>query len=269
MDIFCINLAARPDRWAWMQEQFAKLGLSAVRIEAVSPADLTDRERDLYCNPRRLRGLSDAEYCTNKSHAKAWRAVVASGKDHALILEDDAILSASLPRFLAAVDAQGTDLDIIRIETFQIPLRYGPVESWVLPDVGLRRCHVRDPGAAGYIVSREAAAWLGDEPSYQTTLIDAYLFDPFTPVGSRLKIRQTDPALCVQLGVATPEVSMSRSNLAPHAREFLVKRRQHAPQRLPREISRWFGKGRRRLIARLREAQRTDISEEAIVFRPT
>lgn len=269
MDIFCINLAARPDRWAWMQEQFAKLGLSAIRIEAVAPSDLTATQRELYCNPRRLRGLSEAEYCTNQSHARAWAALVQSGRERALILEDDAILSASLPRFLEAVDAQGTSLDIIRIETFQLALRYGAVESWVLPDIGLRECVERDPGAAGYIVSRQAAAWLAAEPTYQTTLIDAYLFDPFAPVGSRLKIRQTDPALCVQLGVATPEVQIARSNLAPHAREFLTRRRQHALQRLPREISRWFGKDRRRLMAKLRQARRTDIHEQTIVFRPT
>ena len=45
MDIYYINLARRTDRRDFMEAQFQKLGLAATRIEAVTPADISEELR--------------------------------------------------------------------------------------------------------------------------------------------------------------------------------------------------------------------------------
>ena len=50
MKIFVINLARRPERMAFMERQFASLGLSFERVEAIDGESMPDDERDKAVN---------------------------------------------------------------------------------------------------------------------------------------------------------------------------------------------------------------------------
>lgn len=260
MQIYFINLASRPERRAFMEGQFERLGLKAERIEAVTPDDLTDLHRSLYCNPNRRWSMTESRFCCNLSHLKAWDALIGSGKGRALVLEDDAILSDSLPRFLDALSAAGSLPSVIRIEkSWQRSRYYGPVEAWVLPDVGLRKCVSHDVGSAGYIMTLDAAKWLRLEPSFNRQLVDGFLFAPFSRVGRRLNVLQTDPALCMQLGGADRKIGASSIN-GPEDAAHKAARKKNPYIKFSRHLEIWITQDLPRgvlgLIARIRHSAR-------------
>jgi glycosyl transferase family 25 len=195
--IYYINLASRPDRCAFMEEQFARLGLSAERIEAVTPADLTDQQVSTYCNPLRSRSMTQAQYCCNLSHAKAWDRIASSGADRAVIFEDDAVLSPSLPSFLGQLT--DIDIDVLRLETYPQDRRaFSRSDAPIAGGFTLRECIERGAGSAGYVMSREAAIAASSRENFHYRIVDGYLFDPFG-FGRQFKTRYVDPGLCVQL----------------------------------------------------------------------
>jgi len=267
--VFYINLAARPDRRAFMESQLGKLGMEAKRIDALTPDDLTEEQRDTYCNPRQLHSMSERQYCCNLSHARAWGALLASRASVGLILEDDVILSASLPRFLVAVATQKPSLDVIRIETWPAgPKRYRSADYWALPEIGLRECLSWDAGAAGYILERDAALRLIDEPDLHTSLVDTMLFNPFGRVGRSLAVRQTDPGLCIQLMRSEPQASLASSDLAKGIVEYRGARDRNHGHRLLRRVNGWIGYDLPKSIARVKQIGWRDISTQSIPFSP-
>lgn len=267
--IFYINLAARPDRRAFMESQFQKLGLEAQRIEAVTPAELTAEQRDAYCNPARLYSMTERQYCCNLSHAQAWRALLESGVSTGLILEDDVILSSSLPRFLSALPIENLRFDIIRIETWPAdPKRYRAADCWILPDIGLRECLSWDAGAAGYLAANEAAARLIDEPDLNVLLVDTLLFNPFGKVGRSLSVRHVDPGLCIQLMRLDANAPLSSSDLVDGVSEHRRVRNRRSLYRLARRLRGWTSYDLPKLLARLHQIGRRDVNSQNIRFQP-
>lgn len=120
MQIYFVNLSSRPDRLGFMNDQFAGVGLSAVRIEAAETTDLSEAFMERHGNPMRGRFLSPQQLACTVSHTYAWQALLSSGADRALILEDDTVLSAALPAFLRELPPLAFDL--IRIEAATRPL---------------------------------------------------------------------------------------------------------------------------------------------------
>ncbi|MEQ1900853.1 MAG: glycosyltransferase family 25 protein [Devosia sp.] len=196
MKTWYINLARRTDRRAFMDEQFSRLGLDAIRIEAVTPAELTDAQRAQIL--RMESGVRETGgYCVSLSHLAAMRAFLATGDDFALILEDDAVLSPSLPRFIAAFQAAAPHLDLLRIETSGRRIRLKSAS----PKIGghsICRAYSWEAGRAGYIVSRSGAAEMLAAPEMLRKPHDESMFDPYEPLPRRLIVRQLDPALCIQ-----------------------------------------------------------------------
>jgi glycosyl transferase family 25 len=269
MQITYINLADRTDRRGFMEKQFAALGLVATRLEAMTRADVSEGQRDRYCNPARRWSMTDGQFACNLSHIKAWRALLDSDAPRALILEDDARLSASLPRFLAAIDAQNITVPLIRIESWPTEARrYRAADVNVLPDITLRRCLEQDAGAAGYIVTRQAAARLIAAPELNTMLIDGFLYNPHGPVGRRIEVRQTDPALCIQLWREKSALPEAGGSLGAGLREHKRERKRHPLTKFTRQAEGWLTYDARRVAARIAQAGWRDVTEEIIGFRP-
>lgn len=198
MQIYYINLARRADRRTFMEDQFSRLGLAATRIEAVTPDELSAEDLDRWCNPARGRWHTPPELCCSLSHLKATRTLQASEHPYALVLEDDAVLSASLPRFLLAYDAESPPYDLVRIETSLERLR---LKRGAGPDIGgVAICSSYSPtaGAAGYVVSRRAAGLASAGREMWLKPPDQVFFNPYEPLPRRLVVRQTDPGLCIQ-----------------------------------------------------------------------
>lgn len=179
-----------------MEDQFSRLGLAATRIEAVTPANLSDAQRAQIL--RMESGVRETGgYCVSLSHLAAMRAFLATGAAFALIFEDDAVLSPSLPRFIASFEAAPPSLDLLRIETSGRRIRLKASEP-AIAGFAICRAYSWEAGSAGYIVSRRGAEALVAAPEMLSKPLDESMFDPYEPLPRRLAVRQLEPALCIQ-----------------------------------------------------------------------
>lgn len=227
--ILWINLDARTDRRAFMEQQFADLGLSADRVPAVTPADLRAR----------VAALSASEQCVTESHRAAWRAIAQSERDYALILEDDAVLSPSLPGFIDDVAATMTQLDIVRIETGPRRVKLSPALMRT-GAVALHRAYSDQWGTAGYIINAACAARLLDEPLVYERALDRCLFDPRGALFAKTEWRQCAPGLCIQGDQLNAVETLWRSDVSAERDEARVRGRvkRSLVQKLGRELGR-------------------------------
>lgn len=206
MKIYYINLAARPDRRTYMQDQLARLGLAAERMEAITPADLTEDDRDTYCNRNSATWLGEAELSCSYSHINTLKRIAEGDAPHGLILEDDACLSSRLPEFLDQFDADPPPFDIVKIETTKQFLRIAPASGQSVGRFKLRRSFSWSGGTAGYIVTRKAASVLFRRKEMLRVPADIALFTPNKPLTRLLTVRLVDPGLCIQANLLDAEI---------------------------------------------------------------
>ena len=220
LPIFFINLDFRPDRRAFMEGQFASLGLEGERISAVTPKDLSAEEIAASCNPHYRNYLRPVELACSLSHEKAWRAFLATHATHAIIFEDDAVLSSRLPEFLA--DLGPPRFGLIRFETSSRRLRILPPVQQVGSVATLRPFRSWEGGCGGYIISRSVAELLIASGQHRSIHVDIALHCPFRSVVPSSERVLSDPGFCIQLiNMAEPEPSLTRSDIntaepAPH-----------------------------------------------------
>jgi len=112
MRTLVINVASATDRMAVMARQLDHLGLAWERLEAVTPETLAPGPEDTFWQ-RWQRPMRVTEMALTASHMAAWKQV----RDAPiLILEDDALLSASIATFLHEIrDIKG--IDHVTLET--------------------------------------------------------------------------------------------------------------------------------------------------------
>ena len=177
MDIYLINLTRRPDRLAAMEAEAARAGLTLTRIAAVDAREAPPSP--LFAAKGPLGEIPRGDQACALSHVAAWRALLASGKSHAAILEDDVVLSALAGAALTDATWVPTGVDLIKLE------HYGPAGQRVLlSDMrgtanGFRigRMRSRHTGAAAYLLSRKAAERLLAVTRF-TLPIDHLMFNP-------------------------------------------------------------------------------------------
>lgn len=151
MKIFVLNLERAVDRRVLMEQRLAELGLEAEFLSAVEGARVDRRRLPAGSEPR----LSHGELGCYLSHKRSWEIVVERGLDHAVVLEDDVVLSPELPRVIAQLAGLDLAFDMVRLSSLG-PVRGIPVarldgaRSVILPN--------KNPsGAQGYLVSQAGA----------------------------------------------------------------------------------------------------------------
>lgn len=179
-----------------MEAQFERLGLAVERIEAISPDLLTATQLARYTDQRRRRWASPQELCCSLSHHAALRRLLDSGESHALILEDDVVLSSALPSILSH---PMPDCDVLRLETFVIPQHLSARPSGTMQHFELFQLHGWTWGTAAYVASRRAAEIILHAEAALATPYDRVLFNRYRPPGAAIQTLQTVPALAVQL----------------------------------------------------------------------
>ncbi|HVU20448.1 MAG TPA: glycosyltransferase family 25 protein [Rhizomicrobium sp.] len=201
MRIYVINLARRPDRMEAMAAQLGRLGLPFERFDAVDAKT---------CDPVMLNApfaeqgamaeLTPGDKACTSSHMVLWREIAAGSDSHAVILEDDVLLSDAASSFLRGADWIPQEAGLIKIE------RYGDPEQLTLVGRGKSALDrevapllSRHPGSGGYIISREKAALLAAIPEKIAVPIDQLLFNPvYSPVFRALSPWQLVPAILEQ-----------------------------------------------------------------------
>lgn len=181
-----------------MEARFKALNISAERIEAATPVDVTAAQHARYCNPTAYKWQSKGELACGLSHLRAMQAFLETRAPYAAIFEDDAILSPSLTRFLNEFETAAPVVDLLRLETDHARLRMIARPELVLIDIGIYRLFSAGGGSAGYIVSRHGAeaAIFGEDVLFNMT--DQALFNPYSGVARSVTMRQISPALVVQ-----------------------------------------------------------------------
>lgn len=196
MRTFYINLDSRLDRRAFMETQFATLGLSAHRIAAMTPAEIDPECLARHCNPTSKTWITPVEVAVAFSHRKAWQAMLEEGLPCALIFEDDVYLSSYLPVFLEDIRPDCESLDLIRIETRRRSVYLSGSVARKKHGIRLHRPLSFEWGAAGYIITAACARKLLAVDDWFVMPVDNMMFDPKSRVFAELKIRQTVPGLC-------------------------------------------------------------------------
>jgi GR25 family glycosyltransferase involved in LPS biosynthesis len=195
MRAYYINLAVRTDRRAAIERQLSVLDLTSERVEAVLFEQLPTAVRARYEAGTRL---GPREFSTTVSHLAAYERFLSTGDRYALIIEDDVVLSKKLPALLAALDARGTTLDLLRLETFRNPQQLSTQPRETLEGYGLHTMHGWAWGAAAYVISQSAAKRFIASDQTRRRVIDRVLYRPNRSHVEPLLRRQLIPALAIQ-----------------------------------------------------------------------
>jgi len=188
MKIVYINVASRTDRRDFMEGQLQALGLSAERIEAVTPADLTREQIDRYCDASRGAFLMPLELCCGLSHLRALRSVLVSGADRAIILEDDAVLSSRLPAFLQDFEQLSLACDLLRLETTFERTRLLASQMPACGGIAIQIPYSWASGSGAYLISRRGAQLAVASEELLRKPADRAMCNPYEPIPRRLVV---------------------------------------------------------------------------------
>jgi glycosyl transferase family 25 len=197
MNLYYINLARRTDRREAMELRFGALELSPIRIEATTPADLTQDQLDTFCAPHHFEPMVPVELCCNLSHRAAMEAFLATDAPHAAIFEDDVIIAPQLPDLLDHIDRVGLPCNLLRLETFNERCQFSIKPKAHYADFALHSMQGWHWGAAGYVINRRAAELYLASNVLNRTIIDNVIWREF-PDSSPVTTRQLIPALVIQ-----------------------------------------------------------------------
>ncbi len=206
---FYINLDSRPDRREHTEQQLARIGLTAERVSAVTPAGIP---------PERIaaaaRHMSATELACSFSHRKIWQIMVERQLSGALILEDDALLSTAIASIMAMTNLAET-CDALQFESHPTNALVGPPVALV-DGVSRRRLMSSSLGTCAYYITGEFAGRMLARQDLDTLAVDRILLGRGGGIIYASRIYQAVPALAVQLDMfARGKTSAGRSDLNP------------------------------------------------------
>ncbi len=195
MKAYLINLDSAGDRLAQFDDQARTLGFDYQRIPAIDgrTPEYADRIGTRPVGPLMGLALSPAEVACFESHRAAWRAIIASGDDHGMVLEDDVILKTGFERYVAPGWVP-PGIDIVRLESWLKPLHLDRAKSHAVHGRRIYRLRSSMAGGAAYVLSAASARYLLDQTGRIEDPVDIVLFDAASPVFKALTIYQMAPS---------------------------------------------------------------------------
>ena len=198
MRVYLINLDRSPERLQFFEKQASVIGIEFKRISAVDGRQLSSEELAAAVAEKfEFQPISACEIGLFMSHKRAWEKLVASGKPHAAVFEDDAVLSPSTRLVLDAIDASELDFDVIKLESTLRPVVCARQTETLESGTVLQRLHTWHGGTAGYVISAGSARQLLMLKEQLADPIDQVMFNPLSRVSSQLSIFQLNPAACI------------------------------------------------------------------------
>lgn len=241
LQTWVINLDRAPDRLARISQQLQALDLPFTRLPAVDARCLT---------PAQAAAIDEAEYRRKHgktpvagelgcylSHVEVMRSFMAGGARFALVLEDDALLHASLPAVLQGLVKHAERWDMVKLSAVHSGTPVAGIE--VAPGHRLAVMLSRCTGSSAYLLNRRAAG------RYLQGLLPMSLpYDHVFDQGWRfgLKVRLVTPTPCGH------DEQIASTIVAPAG-----SRKFHWTRRLRAHAYR-LGNESRRLLYGLREA---------------
>ncbi|MFZ1726341.1 MAG: glycosyltransferase family 25 protein [Albidovulum sp.] len=196
LPVYVINLARAPERLAGIEGQLKRLEVAWQRVDAIDRKTVdADAVRGEFGASRLSRSFPATlgDICCSLSHRRVWEMLLASGAESAVVLEDDALLSASFGKLVCS-DLHGLlmrhQLGVLKLEHWpgpqqsrRIPLGepFGPVLGHA--DINVYQMRSSFLGTCGYVISAEAVRTvLGRFPQMQVP-VDHYLFGAAARMG--------------------------------------------------------------------------------------
>jgi len=211
--VYYINLAARPDRRAFMERQFAQLGIAAERVEAVRTDEVPRDLLDWHVTRHSLWHLGAGDLACGLSHQRSWNRLLESGAAAALILEDDVQLTPQLLDFLDPELPRRLGADLLKLETFHSPVKLGTA-SQRLGATELRELCSSQMGGAAYILTADIARSSLLSPLRNQMGIDRFLFGRGGYHLLRSRVLQAIPSPCIQIDKLNAVDGIGESNIA-------------------------------------------------------
>lgn len=198
MKIFYINIDSRNDKKIFIESQLKKLKIKAERISALTPAKInTDQIKKKFSS-----NLTNAEIACTSSHIAIWKKIIKTKLPYAIILEDDAILSYSLNKFISAIDQkipelQKKQIHILRIETRLEKIYQSRSVLKLNDDFSIKKAYSNQYGTGGYIVSQDFCRRFIKSKEIFSAPIDRFLFYNENIVRKLIGTYQLSPALVI------------------------------------------------------------------------
>jgi GR25 family glycosyltransferase involved in LPS biosynthesis len=211
--VYYINLASRPDRRAFMERQFAELGIAAERIEAVRMDEVPRRLVEWHGTTHSLWRLAEGDLACGLSHQRSWERLLQSGAPAALVLEDDVRIATPVRDFLDPDLPERLGADLLKLETFHSPVKLGSASQRVGTSDVRELCSSQMGGAA-YILTRGAARHSLASPLRNQMGIDRFLFGRGGYHLLRSRVLQAVPSPCIQLDKLDAADHVGESNIA-------------------------------------------------------
>jgi GR25 family glycosyltransferase involved in LPS biosynthesis len=196
MIYYYINLDRVPERASFIEKQVETLGLHS-QLQRMSATDaLTMPQQSGYLpkqwGPRWE--MTASEIACFISHRRCWATIVKKNLQHAVIMEDDIIISADLDLAVRdIVQCASQDFDVVKLDGVPQVRRFGP------PMTISRNRHLREilqvtASASCYLVSYLGAKKLLSESTHFCNHLDDFVFSP----RKGRKIFQLEPSVAVQ-----------------------------------------------------------------------
>jgi glycosyl transferase family 25 len=206
LPIYVINLDRRPDRMVRIDRLLSGLGLDATRIAAcdgrTAPAAMLDA---VIADRGPLGPMGAGTRACTVSHVRVWRAFLASGASHALVLEDDVTLAPDVAGLMQGADWIPPGTEAVKLEKFNA----GPSQVLLGPGIGAtpagRALHPlwsRHCGAGAYVISRRGAELALAHEGRIRVPVDHFLFnDTLSPIRADLAPSIVVPPMATQFTV--------------------------------------------------------------------
>lgn len=261
LPVYLINLDRRPDRRAFMEEQLAGMGLSAIRIPAKDAQGVTDAEiaAEVALSGHLIR-MGRGSQCNALNHFEIMRRLAAGGAPAAIVLEDDIELSPDLAAFARDGAWLPEGVGIVRLEKWSRRATrklLGP-ELGRAPAPGreIRRLYSRVGGSGAYVVTRRAAAHILAGKGLLRHPIDHLLFNlNVSPLAREVGVAMVVPALARQAwGKFASDIAATRA-AEPRPLSAQLRRGWYEVNLAPAQLGAILFRGAR--VRRIDYAERT------------
>jgi glycosyl transferase family 25 len=192
-----INLEHSTARLQHMRSVLGAAQIAFTRIEAVDARKVASHPAYRLIPTRQGRTWVAGEVACLLSHYNVWTEIARSTEGLAAVFEDDLHIDARLRDVLRA-GAIPADADIVKLETFNVPVAISRSQASGPSGVAFARLHSLHSGSAAYVISRAAAQRATHMLSLFDLPVDDAIFEPLHPVGRAFRKYQVIPALAIQ-----------------------------------------------------------------------
>lgn len=199
---FLINLEQHKQRRAFMEAQFAALGLPLVRIDAALGADPKVRANAAVAS---YAALTDGEVGCFESHRRFWQSVVDQNLPGAVVIEDDVVVASDFDELVFPDDVLA-DADVIKIDQGVRNVgQYGTRKVALSETRSLIRLLGTEFSTGCYFVTNAGARKLLTLSKSYFLPVDRFMFAQETKAFWDLKVWKLDTSAAVQFRLLDPE----------------------------------------------------------------